>query len=93
MSSSHRGDRHLGRGPIKAAAAKRRAEVVGELIRIPPGHLPPHTHLGGDPWVDQEPTGGTMYLYLAWGRLRSSQEELNSVGRQRDPAAVTTNPG
>lgn len=75
--------RHLERGPIRAAAAKRRAEVVGELIRIPPGHLS-HIHLGGDPWVDQEPTGEMLYLYPAWGRPRSSQEELKSVGRQRD---------
>lgn len=55
---------------------------------MPPGRHPSEVftlqdQLGGDPGGEPEPAGGIIY-HLAWKRLRTPQEDLETVAGERN---------
>ena len=45
--------------------------------------MPPGRQLGGDPGAEPEPAGGIIY-HLAWERLGTPREELETVAGERN---------
>ncbi|KAK0135722.1 hypothetical protein N1851_028399 [Merluccius polli] len=71
----------LGVDPLLLRVERSQMRWLGHLVRMPPGRLPGHVPLVGDPGEDPGHAGETMSL---WERLGIPQEELDEVAGERE---------